>query len=141
MNRRPIPRLTDAAIMKVAVLLYDELEIKNLSIFVSYDAPTTEWSKLINDKVSKLSLPAPIQNELATITSKVWLLLAKFNAIHRKFASVCQRCQCWQGISQSCPFWISDRLFSEKRIVEGLIRDKRLGVAFRFKLGSEYFIE
>ncbi|GBM76825.1 hypothetical protein AVEN_228291-1 [Araneus ventricosus] len=105
---------------------------------VSLEATHTKWDELVNDKVSKLFLPSQIQNELAILSCRVCLLLAKFNALHDKLTELCQGCQCLKGILQSCPFWLSHKLYSDEKIVEKLIQDTRLSVPFRFILGCEF---
>ncbi|GBN03203.1 hypothetical protein AVEN_36778-1 [Araneus ventricosus] len=143
MNCRTIPTLKDIGLTKVALLLYNDQEIKQLSECAQHDSQ--EWNQILNDKVSKLFLPTEVSDELSAIIKRVYLLLTKFYALHQHFSIfLCDQCECLKGILKSChfwKFWTTETFFSEQKIAECLIGDQSLSDAFRFILVCEYFVE
>ncbi|GBL91383.1 hypothetical protein AVEN_136902-1 [Araneus ventricosus] len=141
MNSQFVPALEDIASRRVALFLYNDPEISRLSECKPFEEPTTEWNDLVNEKVSKLFLPAPIQRRLLVTASSDCLWIARYNALHHKYSSICgDQCQCLERILLNCYLQPSDGLFNMLKFFDDLTRDQRIDLKFRFILACEFSI-
>ncbi|XP_055952718.1 uncharacterized protein LOC129988496 [Argiope bruennichi] len=135
MDCNSLPTLKNIAMMKVIALLCNVWERQLPMVYGGF----------VDFHLSQLSLPAPVEKELATTVRRTCSMLKKFYAIHQTSSThLCYRCQCLKEILKSVQFWAfwtSDSPLVELNIVKGLIRYQRLSAVFRLILACEYSFE
>ncbi|GBO01554.1 hypothetical protein AVEN_217005-1 [Araneus ventricosus] len=142
MNCAFVPTLEDIAIRRVAQLLYNDPELSRFSECEPYGQPTTEWKELVNEKVSKLFLTAPLQRRLFVTVRSHSFWIRQFYALHHKFSYIgARRCQCLKRVLQNSYLWPSDGSSDKAKIVDSLVRDQRINAVFRFILACEFMRE
>ncbi|GBM11566.1 hypothetical protein AVEN_180127-1 [Araneus ventricosus] len=119
-----VPTLEDIASRRVALLLYKDPDISQLSECEPFEDPTTEWNDLVSEKVSKLFLPAPLQSRLLVTASNDCLWIARFCALHHKYSEICgDNCQCLKRILLNSYLQPSGGLFDKQKFIDDLTRD------------------
>ncbi|GBN42034.1 hypothetical protein AVEN_195456-1, partial [Araneus ventricosus] len=139
MNSTFVPTLQDITVKRIALLFYKDPKISRMTECEPFEDPTTEWNDLVNEKVSKLLLPAPLQRRLLAAASSDCLWLARCYALHHKYPLICgDHCQCLERILVNSYLQTSDGLFDEEKFFEDLSQDLRIDMAFRFILALEF---
>ncbi|GBM04540.1 hypothetical protein AVEN_197936-1 [Araneus ventricosus] len=149
MNRPTVPNLESLATLKVAVLLYNNPEVRELAklvIFEDFDIRILqEWKQLMHSKMSKILIPTRLQEIIANVASQVCLQIwdknIQFHAMHWKISLVFGRhCQCLKGLLPSIYRWTPNGSIDFRKTVQALVQDQRVDMAFRFSLSCYYVL-
>ncbi|GBN36901.1 hypothetical protein AVEN_176893-1 [Araneus ventricosus] len=139
-----VPTLKDTAMLKAALLLYNEDEAIELEKFVDCKSSLEEHlNKILNYKVSTLDLPVQLQETLVVIATRVGIQIRErnltFNSMHE---DICKKlgheCHCLEGTLQNYYRWDSNGFADDQKILQALIEDQRIDVAYRFTLACEF---
>ncbi|CAL1297465.1 unnamed protein product [Larinioides sclopetarius] len=147
MNYEPVPNLERIAMMKVALLLYNNPELRKVyySRFVSpTDFVPTEYIDrihLIDDRISRLFLPELLQERLLVITFHVDLWLFKLFELHKNVSSMFGECQCFKGILERDSLSMTHGILDGRKTLSKLACDQEIDLAFRFTLASGLYMD
>ncbi|GIY86352.1 hypothetical protein CDAR_513591 [Caerostris darwini] len=143
MNIRPqVPSLKEMMMIKVAILLSRDNEIKSLVVNVKddfydssisfYDLRGNQWTEIQEkamDKISTVELPTSLQKRIVELIKPLSLEAQKWKGIHSFLGNtVSDQDICWKG----------DGLINWQKTMWTLLIKKKLDVTHRFLLACHY---